>query len=652
MMGFESHGDLALAAAGAMLANAVPAFLLSFYKPVLILLAVVPFAWLASSVIEKDVRFFHFPLAAWNWALAGTLVAGIAAALFIPIFWVGWPLQMLMYAGFAYGYWSYRDRQVPEKDRFDLFSAKFRASMEARKTAKAFAGATIVFLDRSGGKVPVPPREDPMAEVHAAAEQIVATALPARASRIELGPTPKGYVPVRLVDGIRHPQEPLAPELALRVIDYIKKVAGMDVGERRKRQSTDMRIQAAGGKVSLTVTAWGGANGQALRIDVERERQLSLPFESLGMLPAQVQALEDASKDVSQGVILVAVPPGMGLTTLSYALVARHDPYLLNIKTLERNIERRVEGVEQERFDATAPGADYATKLQSLVRRAPNVMMVSDVQDPGTGKVITNPNAGETLFYVCIPADSAATALSAWLRAVADPALASARLRAVVVGRQVRSLCTECRQPYQASPEQAKRLGAPAGRPLQLYRAGGKVQVKNRIEECPACAGLGFVGTMGVFEVLRLDDDARKALASGDVPATYQAARRAFRTPMMQEAAMAKVCAGQTSLEEVARVFAPKAAASAASGRPAAAAAAQAQGAKPAAPTSGQVLKPGAPSAAQAPKPGAPTAAQAPKPGSRTATPSAAPKPSATPAAPSAPAQRPGSTPGKPRPSA
>lgn len=596
MMGIELHAELA-PAAGALLANAVPAFLLSFYKPVLILLAVLPFAWLASSVIEKDVRFFHFPLAAWNWALAGTLVAGLAAALFIPIFWVGWPLQILMYGGLAYGYWNYRDKQVPEKDRFDLFSAKFRASMEARKTAKAFAGATIVFLDRSGNKVVVPGRDDPMAEVHMAAEQMVATALPARASRIDLGPTPKGYVPIRVIDGLRHPQEPLAPELALRVIEYVKKVAGLDANERRKRQSADMRIQAAGGRVNLTVTAWGGANGQALRIDVERERQLSLPFESLGMLPVQAQALEEASKDVTQGVILVAVPPGMGLTTLSYALIARHDPYLLNIKTLERRIERRVEGVEQELFDATAAGADYAMKLQSLVRRAPNVMMVSDVQDQGTGKIITNPNAGETLFYVCVPADSAVVAAAAWARAVGDATLASARLRAIVVGRQVRTICTECRQPYQASPEQAKRLGAPAGKPLQLYRAGGKVQVKNRIEECPACAGLGFVGTTGVFEVLRLDDAARKALASGDVPGMYQAARRAFRSPMMQEAAMAKVCAGQTSLEEVARVFAAKPAAAAGAAKPAAAAGA----ARPAAPSRTPAAKPSAPSASPRP---------------------------------------------------
>ena len=637
-MGLELTAELAPAAAGAVLANAVPAFLLSFYKPVLILLAVVPFAWLASSVIEKDVRFYHLPLSAWNWALVGTLLGGLAAALFIPIFWVGWPLQVLMYAGLGYGYWKYRDKQVPEKDRFDLFSAKFRASMEARKAAKAFAGATIVFLDGTGNKVAVPSREDPMSEVHTAAEQMIATALPARARRIDLGPTPKGYVPIRLIDGIKHPQEPMQPELALRVIDYIKRVAGLDANERRKRQTKDMKIQAAGGRVTLTLTTWGGANGQAMRIDVERGKQLALPFESLGMLPAQVEALEEATKEVSQGVILVAVPPGMGLTTLSYALIARHDPYLLNIKTLERLIERRVEGVEHEQFDATAPGADYATKLQSLVRRAPNVMMVSDVQDSGTGKIITNPNAGETLFYVCIPADSAVVAATAWMRAVGDGPLASARLRAIVVGRQVRALCTECRQPYQASPEQAKRLGAPAGKPLQLYRAGGKIQVKNRIEECPACAGLGFVGTTGVFEVLRLDDAARAALATGDVAAMYQAARRAFRTPMIQEAAMAKVCTGQTSVEEVARVFAPKAAASASSNAPAgtpragvAAAAKPGAPAKPGSPTAAKPAAPAPPKPAGAGGAGSPAAKQppvrpaAPKPGA----PSAKPRPPA-----------------------
>jgi general secretion pathway protein E len=631
MTGIDVHVALAPHLAGAMLADAVPAFLLSVYKPVLVVLAVIPFAWLASSVIEKDVRYFNFPLTAWSWALVGTILAGLAAALLIPIFWVGWPLQILMYLGLAYGYWSYRDRQVPEKDRFDLFSAKFRESIESRKVAKAFAGATIVFLDTAGNKVPVPAREDPMAEVHMAAEHMIATALPARARRIDLGPTPKGYVPIRLIDGIRHPQEPMAPELALRVIDYIKRVAGLDLNERRKRQMKDMKIQAAGGRVTLTLTTWGGANGQALRIDVEREKQLALAFDSLGMLPVQVQTLEQATKEVSQGVVLVAVPPGMGLTTLSYALIARHDPYLLNIKTLERLIERRVEGVEQEQFDASAPGAEYATRLQSLVRRAPNVMMVSDVQDPGTGKIITNANAGETLFYVCLPAESAVAAATAWARAVGDASLASARLRAIVVGRQIRALCTECRQPYQASPEQAKRLGAPTGRPLQLFRAGGKVQVKNRIEECPACSGLGFVGTTGVYEVLQLDDAARAALAAGDVAAMYQAARRAFRSPMIQEAAMAKVCSGQTSIEEVARVFAPKASA----------ANAPAKAAGAARPPSTPAAKPGAAAARSASVP------QAPKP----QPPGGAP-PSQTPAPPRSASTKPAVPPAKPRPSA
>ena len=75
MTGLEIHAAMAPTAAGALLANATPAFLLSVYKPVLVLLAVVPFAWLSSSVIEKDVRFYHLPLNAWNWALVGTLLA-------------------------------------------------------------------------------------------------------------------------------------------------------------------------------------------------------------------------------------------------------------------------------------------------------------------------------------------------------------------------------------------------------------------------------------------------------------------------------------------------------------------------------------------------------------------------------------------------
>jgi general secretion pathway protein E len=211
-------------------------------------------------------------------------------------------------------------------------------------------------------------------------------------------------------------------------------------------------------------------------------------------------------------------------------------------------------------------GVEFHTQLQSIVRRGPDVVFVDDVTDPGTGKVIASPTSSDTRFYVALPVDGVGPAITEWFRAVGDVKMAAAPLRAVVAVRMIRKLCIACRVPFQPSPEQAKRLAIPAGKAVELFRAGGKVQIKSKVEDCPLCKGTGFSGQIGVFEVVILDAEAREHLAKGDLKSAYNASRLKFKAPGMQEAALMRVREGVTSLEEVVRVFTPPAAKPAAAG--------------------------------------------------------------------------------------
>ena len=342
------------------------------------------------------------------------------------------------------------------------------------------------------------------------------------------------------------------------MIDLLKAAAGLDIKERRKRQSAILGMKIGDGEVKFLLTTWSSSAGQILRLELDREKQLTISFDNLGMLPIQAQTLKDALENVVGGVVLVLVPPTHGLTTLGYTLLTQHNAYTSDIKTIERQVDRRIEGVTQLAWIAGEATNEYSTALQSIVRRGPNVMLVSDITDAGTGPILTHANSQNTLFYVLIPTDSVTIGLSTYLKAVGDPKSAANSLRAVVAGRLVRKLCPECRQPFQASADQSKRLGATAAKPLQLFRASGKIQVKNEIVNCGLCQGTGFLGTVGVFEVVRPDDRGREMLVAGDIANAYQQMRRAFRTPLTQECALLKVRTGETSLEEIARVFAPK----------------------------------------------------------------------------------------------
>ena len=532
--------------------------LISIYKPILIFLTILPYAWVISTVIEMDSRKRRLFPERWGGLALVVFVLGIATVLLVPIFWIGWPLMIAMFTAVPYSYWKFRDNRVSPADKFDIFATKLAAFKAKRKMKQAFDEVTASYGTGKGKFVTPPEKGEPDFETHLNTERMLVPSLPARANRVELSPIAGGYLTVQTVDTIKSRRETYQADIAIKMIDHLKSAAGLDIKERRKRQSAILGMKIGDGDVKFLLTTWGSSAGQILRLELDREKQLTIPFDQLGLLPIQAQTLKDALDNVVGGVVLVLVPPTHGLTTLGYALLSQHNPYTSDIKTIERQVDRRLEGVTQLAWIAGEATNDYSTALQSIVRRGPNVMLVSDITDPGTGPILTNTNSENTLFYVLIPTDSVGIGLSTYIKAVGDPKAAASSLRAVVAGRLVRKLCPECRQSFQASPDQSKRLGAAAGKPLQLYRASGKVQVKNDIVDCGNCQGTGFLGTIGVFEVVRPDDRGREMLVNGDIANAYQQMRRAYRTPLTQECALLKVRAGETSLEEIARVFAPK----------------------------------------------------------------------------------------------
>jgi type IV pilus assembly protein PilB len=383
-----------------------------------------------------------------------------------------------------------------------------------------------------------------------------------RATRIDLASTQAGVATSMLVDGVRTKGEPMPPDVGNAAIDMIKRLAGLDVNDRRRRQTGAFTVTSAAGSSRLTVLSIGSSSGQSLRVEFDREERFGKAIDSIGLAPSQLEALrtlEDPGKRV--GVVIVSAPPGQGLTTLGFSIVSRHDAYTSNIKTLERELVYRVEGVEHKAF-APEPGVeDYASALTKIIRRDPDVVLAADISEPGSAKAATLMGLERPLVYVLVPAESMAAAVATWIQAVGDPKTATKCLSAVVHQRLIRQLCPNCKSPFTPAPEQAKKLGIPSGKQVELFRPSGKIQVKNRIEDCPVCQGSAYFGQIGIFEVMMVDKDARQMLAENDFRGAYARAVRDAKMIQLQEAALLKVREGLTSLEEVQRVFAPKQAA-------------------------------------------------------------------------------------------
>lgn len=541
-----------------VLAQAVSGYLLSWWKALLILPPFVAWAWLVSAQLDKDARYYHLNYHLWNGIHLGAGVAALAAMLFVPIFWIGWPLGILILVGPVLLYWKMRNQQVPEGKQFHLTSLNLAAAVASRRQSKAAKSAVIQFTDAAGSTRIPPAKDEPLFPVHMLAEDLIGPAISARASRLELVVGTNGGSVSQIIDGVRYKRETVPTDISLRLIDYLKEICGLDVSDRRRRQAGKCQVRGPAGHTEIDLVTKGSSTGQVVTLDFDRASRLDKPFDALGLLLPQLEALRVFEQPHERhGVILIGAPPGHGLTTTAYSMLSRHDAYTTNVKSLEREIMVQLMGVDQVEWDSANPDIDYATQLQSILRRDPDIVLVAELRDSETAQKAAEPGMQGPLIYVQQQLGSVEEQIRDWVKRVGDLKEATKGLRAVMNQRLLRRVCQNCRQPYTPSAEQLKKLNIPAKRVQQLYRAGGKVQVKNKIENCPICNGTGYFGQTAAFQVMIIDNETRKLLAAGDLQGARAHARR-NNMMWLQEAALAKVVSGDTTLEEVVRVTSPQ----------------------------------------------------------------------------------------------
>lgn len=552
MINAVAHFDPVLAAASNVL-------LVSVIKAVLLLPAIVVYMKIASTHIEKDARRMNLPVNGINLTMMIGAVAAWLCVLFIPIFWIGWPVSILLLAGMLFGYMKWRNAKVDDNQKFELVGSKLEDAKKARQSRRAEKAVDLRFIDPNGKEHAVPLVEDPMHLIHKELEQIMSPALEAGASSVMLLPGKQGTTITRTVDTLQYKQEVIPAETGERVIDYLKALALLSIDDRRRIQQGALKMMAPSGYMELDLTTSGSSSGQRVRIDLDRSSRIGRSYDKLGLLPVQKNFLDTLNEvETRHGVVLVCAPEGQGLSTTGYALLGRHDAFSSVVKSCEKRIDLAIQGADQMEWKPDAETGDHATTIRTILRRDPDVLLIDDANEPGTAELIARSGADGPLIYLEIRAENLAGGVAKWVRAVGNLELAAKCLTGITVTRVLRRLCPACRQPYQPDEAQLKKMGMGGATDVQLFNASGKVQVKNKVVPCDACGGTGYTGTIGVHEVIPIDDTARKLIAGNDLKGAYRHARKAHRMPLMQEAALAKVRSGETSMDEVVRVLAPK----------------------------------------------------------------------------------------------
>jgi type II secretory ATPase GspE/PulE/Tfp pilus assembly ATPase PilB-like protein len=262
-------------------------------------------------------------------------------------------------------------------------------------------------------------------------------------------------------------------------------------------------------------------------------------------------------RERSAGVFLIAGPHKSGVTTTLYALVRNHDAFLNNINTLEKLPATQLLNITQETFSPTDTGTStYAKKLQSMVRMGPDIVGIGECEDSDTAKVASAAARDGKLVYVVMNADSVLQALGKWIKMVGDKRAIAETLIGISNQRMMRTLCEECKQGYSPNKELLKKFNLPAEKAKVLYRPGKEVYDKRgKASVCDHCQGTGYVGRVGVFEMIVLTDELRKAIRQvKQLPELGMQFRRA-KMLYLQEQALRKVIGGKTAINEVLRVL-------------------------------------------------------------------------------------------------
>ncbi|MEZ6241829.1 MAG: ATPase, T2SS/T4P/T4SS family [Phycisphaerales bacterium] len=539
-----------------------PHVLVSWWKAVLIIIPIVGWAWMVSSVFDKHAARFFLGPEKWNAIHLGFGLAGLAAVVLMPLpgiagFLVGYLVLLVMLAADILVFVSVtnKDERVPEQHHLRLDFSSFKEARLARSEAKQQATVELEIKGPSGVVIRAPQKDSPEYAIRAAAEQIFIKARQARASQVDFAPAGEStYAASYLIDGVRQAGDPIPAPDAMKLIDFWKGCAELDLKDRRRKLSNKIQVHSGAENATVKIVTSGSQSGMRLTMVFNPAESVRRDIDELGLLDAQLESVRAIGKKEG-GIVLVASPSDHGRTTTMYSLLRLHDAYTENVQTIELEIEDRLEGARQLQYEPKEDGPDYATTVRSVLRRDPDVVGVMELPDVETAKEIAKADLARSRVYVSVKAEGALAAAQLWVKAVGDSKAASKDLTGVVAQKLVRKLCENCRVPYQPPAEILKKLGLPADRVKQLHKKGGQVLIRNKPEVCPACQGLGYIGQLGVFEVYELDDEMRAALAKQDWSGLRNALRKTQR-PTIQQAALRRAVEGLTSIEEVMRVTA------------------------------------------------------------------------------------------------
>jgi len=373
--------------------------------------------------------------------------------------------------------------------------------------------------------------------------QLVARALERRSSDIHFEPFEKQFRVRYRIDGVLY-EVPAPPrELQAAVTSRIKLMARLNIAEQRLPQDGRIPLRVLGREIDLRVSTLPTLYGESVVMRLlDRSQSDRYSLATLGFPDTLLRKME-YYLDLPHGLFLVTGPTGSGKSTTLYGSLRRLNTTDVKIITVEDPVEYQLPGVNQIHVNPQI-GLTFAAGLRHIVRQDPDIIMIGEIRDLETAEIAMRAALTGHLVFSTLHTNDAPSAVTRLTDMGVEHYLVSSSLVAVLAQRLVRVLCDECKRPYPADIDELRKQGWEAAGPLTFYKAG----------ECAHCGHTGFLGRVGIFEFMEMEEGIRRAIVARSDASTLRVAARERGMRSLREDGWLKVASGQTTLEEVLRV--------------------------------------------------------------------------------------------------
>ena len=369
------------------------------------------------------------------------------------------------------------------------------------------------------------------------------------ASDIHFVPQEDALVVRFRIDGVLQEMQRIPKRMMPGVTTRLKVLAKLDIAERRKPQDGRMSLNAAaaGRMLDVRVATLPTVEGESIVMRLLDKSRKPPTLQELGLSEAMRERIADIVSRPT-GALLVTGPTGSGKSTTLFACLAQINRPEINIITVEDPVEYRLGGINQVQINQRA-GLTFAAALRSILRSDPDVVMVGEIRDGETAKISIEAALTGHLVLSTLHTNDAPSALTRLNEMGVEPFLTGAAISGVLAQRLARKLCSSCCEMYQPSVDEmiAARVSpdvAAASDGMSFYRKRG----------CPRCNQTGYKGRVGIFQLLEMSEDLAALAAKHASREEIERAALAGGTRTLWDDGIAKVAAGLTSIEELARV--------------------------------------------------------------------------------------------------